>query len=294
MTRARLVVLARPPAYGRCKSRLAATLGPGEAARLARAMHLDALDVADAAARAHDAELLLATDDLPSAYPLGAVHAAHVPQDDGDLGRRMARLVARAAADGVPRVLLLGTDAPALPAAHLAAALAALDVHDLVLGPVDDGGFWCLGARLDGASAAADVLRDERWLDALDWDAVGTRARVAERARAPAGSRSATRRRGSTSTTSATSRACARRSPTAARRAHRARPGHWPRSTHAPTTGARSSRWSSPRSTRARRSTRRSTPSRVSPVRSSSCWPTAARATGASSARCDATTSWPA
>jgi glycosyltransferase A (GT-A) superfamily protein (DUF2064 family) len=48
------------------------------------------------------------------------------------------------------RVLLIGTDCPAMTAAHLQAAHAALSLHDAVLIPADDGGYVLLGLnRID-------------------------------------------------------------------------------------------------------------------------------------------------
>lgn len=173
----RLVVLARAPAYGRAKTRLAADEGKGLACRMARAMLADCW--AAAAAHADDeTEVQLAVCDDATAYPLLQPEPETVvPQPEGDLGARMGRLALDAARQGRD-VLLLGTDAPGLPSGITAAALDALRWHDLVLGPVSDGGYWCLGLA---AGAAARL--DEGWLDGLDWDADDTRARTETRAR---------------------------------------------------------------------------------------------------------------
>jgi hypothetical protein len=144
---------------------------------MARAMLADCW--AAAAAHADDeTEVQLAVCDDASAYPLlRPAPEAVIPQPDGDLGARMGRLALTAAREGRD-VLLLGTDAPGLPAGITAAALDALRWHDLVLGPVTDGGYWCLGLA---AGAAAQL--DEHWLDGLDWDAGNTLARTQARAR---------------------------------------------------------------------------------------------------------------
>ena len=41
----------------------------------------------------------------------------------------------------------MGTDIPALAAAHIAEAFRLLGKHDLVFGSAADGGFWLVGAR---------------------------------------------------------------------------------------------------------------------------------------------------
>ena len=43
--------------------------------------------------------------------------------------------------------MALGTDVPGLPRAHLEAARAALEGHDAVLGPAEDGGYYLIGLR---------------------------------------------------------------------------------------------------------------------------------------------------
>jgi hypothetical protein len=69
---------------------------------------------------------------------------AVVPQGGGDLGERMRR----ALADCPPGpAVLVGSDIPALTAAHIAEAFALLGRHDVVFGPARDGGFWLVGCR---------------------------------------------------------------------------------------------------------------------------------------------------
>lgn len=62
-----------------------------------------------------------------------------VEQGEGDLGERLARVSAPA--------ILLGADIPDLEAHHLTAAAKALENVPIAIGPVDDGGYYCLGFR---------------------------------------------------------------------------------------------------------------------------------------------------
>jgi len=161
----RLVVLARPPRRGATKTRLAARIGDGAAARLARAFLADTWSNVSAWVSSQpDVDLVFAQAGNPEDFPQLLPAATIVRQAEGDLGRRMATLVARALAQR-EQVLLLGTDSPSLPVGHLAAAIAALQRADVVLGPASDGGFWCLGVR--GGPAA---LWGNTWLDDLAWD----------------------------------------------------------------------------------------------------------------------------
>jgi rSAM/selenodomain-associated transferase 2 len=184
---ARIVVLAKPPQRGRAKSRLAADVGEATAARLARAMLVDTWSATAAFAASPGAErspeeqsrsccddhepspydVALATTAASEAYPLLCPAPTLVDQGSGDLGTRMARLLRDGLAEA-EAVLLLGSDSPGLPPEHLSAALHALCHTDVVLGPCENGGFWCLGlsrsAQADRASVAAGT-----WLDQLDW-----------------------------------------------------------------------------------------------------------------------------
>jgi glycosyltransferase A (GT-A) superfamily protein (DUF2064 family) len=80
----------------------------------------------------------------------------------------MAQALNRALADS-PRVLLIGTDAPALDAAMLQRAALALDDADAVFVPALDGGYALVGLRqpapslFDGmAWSTARVMADTR------------------------------------------------------------------------------------------------------------------------------------
>lgn len=199
--RFRIIVLSKPPHRGRAKSRLAADIGEGAAARVARAMLIDVWSatasfaaspggersIEDQAAHCCDdhelsaIDVRLATTAEAHAYPMLCPEPTMIPQGEGDLGARMARLLGDGLND-VDGVLLLGTDSPGLPGEHLAEALAALDSADVVLGPCENGGFWCLGLSADARQRCPN-LADNSWLDDIDWSAQDTRPAVEARAR---------------------------------------------------------------------------------------------------------------
>jgi rSAM/selenodomain-associated transferase 1 len=77
----------------------------------------------------------------------------YVAQSDGDLGERMSAAFADAFREGAGRVVVIGTDCPALSPDHLAEAFEALGNHEVVLGPARDGGYY-----LVGLSRPADAL----------------------------------------------------------------------------------------------------------------------------------------
>jgi glycosyltransferase A (GT-A) superfamily protein (DUF2064 family) len=63
------------------------------------------------------------------------------------LGARLRRAFGWLWAEGCGRVVVIGSDSPALPGRRLVQALAALHRADAVLGPARDGGFYLIGLR---------------------------------------------------------------------------------------------------------------------------------------------------
>jgi hypothetical protein len=164
-----LVVLARWPAPGRCKRRLARSCGSAvAAAAVQRALPGHTLAVARSAADRCAARLELAVDGLGEralrrwGRQLGVPRS--VPQGHGNLGCRMQRQLRRAFAGGATQVVLIGTDLPTLERSDLETAFAALEHTPLVLGPADDGGYWLIGLNRHGqARAAARLMSGIPW-----------------------------------------------------------------------------------------------------------------------------------
>lgn len=155
-----LIVFAKAPLPGLAKTRLAAVLGAEGAAALAlhllqHAVAQAALVVKDLGAAAASRLELCVTPDVqhPAFQALRQAHRLQLTlQGEGDLGQRMDRALTRALAatppgSGAtrPRVLLMGSDAPALRAPVLHAALRALDSADAVFVPARDGGYVLVG-----------------------------------------------------------------------------------------------------------------------------------------------------
>jgi hypothetical protein len=125
-------------------------LTPEQAAALYSAMLDDVLATTAAAAASACAAAWLAVDppdalaELARRGPPG-FHA--LAQRGPDLGARMEDAVANAAAAGFTRILLRGSDNPALPAAAIVDGLAALEGADLAVGPDRDGGYGWIALR---------------------------------------------------------------------------------------------------------------------------------------------------
>ena len=139
-----LVIMAKAPAMGRVKTRLARDVGPVEATRfyrvaLARLIRRLASDPRwrTVVAASPDAQA------LPRENWLQDAHAV-VPQGTGDLGVRMQRVFDTAP---IGSTVIVGSDIPDISTRHIAQAFKALGSSDAVIGPSVDGGYWLVGQK---------------------------------------------------------------------------------------------------------------------------------------------------
>jgi glycosyltransferase A (GT-A) superfamily protein (DUF2064 family) len=112
------------------------------------------------------ADVELSTDEPTQAWPAFLVPRS--VQRPGQLGQRIYLALEQALASGRPKSLILGSDSPGLPAAHVRALLAS--PADICLGPVDDGGFYAIacsriapamfdGVRWSTSTTLSDTVR---------------------------------------------------------------------------------------------------------------------------------------
>jgi rSAM/selenodomain-associated transferase 1 len=141
-----ILIFARYPRLGRCKTRLARGVGDADALRIYRAL----LDHTLAVVRDTSFRKVLVID--PPEHVADAVDwapgmDAYRAQSAGDLGERMESAVDAAFREGANRVLLLGCDCPQISKDTVNSSFDALEACDVVLGPTDDGGYYLLGLK---------------------------------------------------------------------------------------------------------------------------------------------------
>jgi rSAM/selenodomain-associated transferase 1 len=160
----RLLVFAKAPRPGTVKTRLISVLGEEGAAALHERLVKRTLAMA-CATGIGQVELWCApdTDDPFLRYCGGHYGVSLVPQTDGDLGARMRDAFKRALASA-RRVILIGTDCPALTTDHLHNACRLLAAgRDAVLVPAEDGGYVLIGL----------TRYDARLFDGIGWGEAG-------------------------------------------------------------------------------------------------------------------------
>lgn len=175
-----LAVFVRTPRLGEVKTRLGAVLGAQRALGLYRAFVEDTLELCVSLQRSRTLDVALwtagPTDAVVDAWSerLGAEARR---QPEGDLGERIAAALREGLVDH-EAVVLLGSDAPTLPAALVATLLDELARVDMALGPTSDGGYYAIGA----ARGFAPDLTGVRWSTRhalIDTMAVNAGARIA-------------------------------------------------------------------------------------------------------------------
>lgn len=142
MNGVRIIVMCKAPVPGRVKSRLIGPYSEQQAAGIHQAMAVMVI----ARAMRLFADVRIAADD-PTHPFFKQFSAPLVGQGEGSLGERMERLMQDAFAQGLSAVMFLGTDSPHMPDERLLQAAEALSSSDVVIGPVEDGGYDLIAMR---------------------------------------------------------------------------------------------------------------------------------------------------
>ena len=152
-----LVVMVKVPKPGRVKTRLGRDMGMTAAAWWFRHQ------VAALLRRIEDPRwqvvLAVAPDQEGLEARVWPEHLPRIPQGRGDLGARMARMMA-----SVPPgpVCVIGADIPGITRDRISEAFSALGQNDAVFGPAPDGGYWLVGLK-NGTRQPAGFMQGVRW-----------------------------------------------------------------------------------------------------------------------------------
>ena len=79
----------------------------------------------------------------------GGAGCEGIPQRGRDLGERLRNGFADAFSKGFRGAMAIGSDSPDLPEGIVIEAREALEVHDVVIGPSIDGGYYLIGFKPD-------------------------------------------------------------------------------------------------------------------------------------------------
>ncbi len=136
----RLIVMTKYPEPGQTKTRLIPALGVGGAAKLHRRLVIHTVKTIGS----FNPEIHYSGGSQRLMYDwLGDFK--YVNQSDGDLGDRMKQAFQLGFDQGCDRIIMIGTDCPAIDKALIDRAFVALNRKDVIFGPAVDGGYYLIG-----------------------------------------------------------------------------------------------------------------------------------------------------
>lgn len=142
-----LIVFAKEPVKGTVKTRLGDVLNESQCLGLYKAFLKDTLKTAGEV----DCEkIIMAYQSVnrPSSYLRSIAKGCLFYRQQGkDLGERMINSVQFAKLKGQKKIVIIGSDSPALSPAVIDEAFLKLEGTDIVLGPSLDGGFYLIGLK---------------------------------------------------------------------------------------------------------------------------------------------------
>lgn len=152
--------MTRVPLAGQSKTRLVPPLSFEEAAALARALLIDQLDHLSKFRGAQRFIAFTPAAGAPFFEPFRGRGFACFEQRGASLGERMSGSFAHLFGAGFRRIVLIGSDLPAIPLTiiELAYSVLADGDTDVVLGPAADGGYYLIGMKRPIAAIFTDII----------------------------------------------------------------------------------------------------------------------------------------
>jgi hypothetical protein len=159
MSRAQILIYAKPPRMGLAKTRLAKSLGSAVEARRIAFMTL-ARTMRAVTSGPWTPRLYTAPDSALS-ESLGGLWRSNLERYSQGYGDLTARLTKGLNESPPGPVIFIGADTPDISPALLRCAIKALQNHNAVFGPASDGGFWLFG--LNKTARTRSPFHNARW-----------------------------------------------------------------------------------------------------------------------------------
>lgn len=156
MTKDLLIIFTRNPELGKCKTRLAATIG--DIAALKIYTFLLEHTVSITRDLAVDKQVHYSTEVIENDL-WNANNYKKMKQQGEELGQRMYSAFKQGFDHGYERIVIIGSDMYDLEQSHLEEAFAALTNTDYVIGPATDGGYYMLGMKVLNEK----LFRNKKW-----------------------------------------------------------------------------------------------------------------------------------
>lgn len=137
-----LVIFVKNPEEGKVKTRLAADIGNKRALDVYQKLLAYTRGVVQ---KLNVTKEVWYSSHVDNSDDWGADQFIKKLQKGDNLGERMQEAFRQGFLEGFGRILIIGSDCPALSDQHLLSAYEELECNDVVLGPSQDGGYYLLG-----------------------------------------------------------------------------------------------------------------------------------------------------
>jgi rSAM/selenodomain-associated transferase 1 len=156
MSKNALIIFTRNPELGKCKTRLAATVGDDAALKIYKFLlnHTVAITTPLKAVK-----FVYNSVALPEGYIWDTAVYRKKVQDGNDLGLRMEHAFKEVFALGYERAIVIGSDMYDMTTDDLSNGFDQLNDNDFVLGPAEDGGYYLLGMK----KLNAEIFQNKAW-----------------------------------------------------------------------------------------------------------------------------------
>ncbi len=151
-----LIVFTRNPELGKCKTRLAKTIGNEAALNIYKYLLQHTANVAK---RVNTDRYVFYSEQIIENDIWTAEAFNKNLQNGNDLGERMYNAFHYLFEMGYSKVIIIGSDLLDLNEDLISNAYSKLDSHDYVLGPAMDGGYYLLGMKANNE----DLFRNKEW-----------------------------------------------------------------------------------------------------------------------------------
>ncbi|WP_299110844.1 TIGR04282 family arsenosugar biosynthesis glycosyltransferase [uncultured Winogradskyella sp.] len=144
MTKKALIVFARNPELGKCKTRLARVIGDVNALEVYKYLINHTASIAQ---KVNCDPYVFYSENITKNDSWNDLHFNKKLQHGNDLGERMKNAFEALFKKGYEKVVIIGSDLLDLNETIIENAFKALDNNDIAIGPAEDGGYYLLGMK---------------------------------------------------------------------------------------------------------------------------------------------------
>ncbi|WP_456438552.1 TIGR04282 family arsenosugar biosynthesis glycosyltransferase [Psychroserpens sp.] len=144
MTKNALIVFTRNPELGKCKTRLAKTLGNQSALEIYKYLLQHTANVAK---KVNASRYVFYSENINHNDVWNVAHFRKKLQTGNNLGERMHNAFNELLNASYEKVVIIGSDLLDLSEDIIEQAIQKLDTNDVVIGPAEDGGYYLLGMK---------------------------------------------------------------------------------------------------------------------------------------------------